>query len=105
MTDQHSTDLGAELGDPITVPATAIRQMLAVLVRVILSALAGSAFVKAILGESAGELLTRDTTVQAVVGFLVLAGVTAWGALKQRKNVAVQQTLANKLPDHEAIVA
>lgn len=102
MTEKPDTDLGEEIGEPIVVPDSAFKQIIWLLVRYALVALAGSSLVNGVLGEDAIALLTSDNTVKWVVGGVVSIGLAAYGALKTHKNVTVQGALSDKLPNHIA---
>jgi hypothetical protein len=104
---ERDTSLGSDIEEPIVVPASATSQMVTTCVRYLLVALAGwlaSKGLSALLGIDLTELLTSDQTVNAIAGLVVTGIVASLGALKSRKNVAVQQTLADKLPNRVARV-
>lgn len=96
------TDIGAVIDEPIVVPASPIKQVLALVVRYVLMGVAGTLASHGVLGKSLADLIVKDTTVQAIVGVVFGIGLIAWGALKTGKNVKVMHALEALLPDELA---
>jgi hypothetical protein len=99
MPEQNDTELGEPIGQPIVVPASPVTQMASTLIRYLVVYVIGSLTAKALIPADVASLVGSEEVITAIVGFILAGIVAAWGALKSRKNVAVQQALAAKLPD------
>jgi hypothetical protein len=89
------TDLTPPVEQPVIVPSSAVPEQVTTLLRYVLVTL-GGVFV------SKGWL--SDSDLNALVGAVLIIGPTVYGIIKTKRSNAVQQTLADKLPDSVAQV-
>lgn len=97
-------DLEPPVDEPVIVSSTATTALVTTLVRYALVMLAGYLLAKGLVSEETRDLLLSPEVINAVVVLLLGLVPTALGMLKVKRNNAVQQTLANHLPDYVARV-
>lgn len=89
-------DLSPPAASPIVVPASAIPDVALTLLRYVLTLLGGALLVK--------RGVISDADLQEAIGAVLMLAPIIWAALRTKQNHTVKVTLADKLPDGEAVV-
>lgn len=93
------TDIDEPVDTPVIVPASAAPQLVSTFVRYALVALGGYLVTNGLASESTRDLLLKPEVINGAVAVLLTVVPTVLGLLKNKRNVAVQQTLESKLPN------